>query len=54
VIAYRVKMLQERFKAVDSDIKCRVERGKKVIIGPEIGGRNVDDENGEVAIRCVW
>jgi len=45
--------LQERDKAEDNDIKCGVEVGKKGVIVPKIGGGNVDDENGEVAIRCV-
>jgi hypothetical protein len=49
-----VKRLQERFKAMDGDIKCGDELGKRVIIVPKIGGGNVDDENREVAIRCDW
>lgn len=48
-----MRWLQERDKAEDIAIKCGGEKGKKPVIVPKTGGGNVDDENGEVAIRFV-
>lgn len=48
-----MKGLQERYQAGDDHMKCEVEMEKEVGIEPKIGGGNVDDENGKIAIRFV-
>jgi hypothetical protein len=48
-----MRWLQERDGAKVNAIKWGGEEGKKVVIVPKIGGGNVDDENGEVAVRFV-